>query len=253
MTADAEDPWVRRFGPAGNGPAQLVCFPHAGGSASYFRPMADLLGPHLRLSAVQYPGRQDRRRERLLPTIGELADQTYRALAAGFGDHPVAFFGHSMGAIVAFEVGRRMERERGSGPVMLFASGRLPPSRCAQTAIHRLGDQQLAEVMGSMGGTDAKLLLDPELRAMVLPAIRNDYRAIETYRYAPGSDLSCPIIAMIGDDDPGVTPADAADWAQHTTGPFQLRVFRGGHFYLADHAREVAELVSDSLLAFTHQ
>ncbi len=249
MAVEIHEPWIHRFQP-GPGGTDLVCFPHAGGAASYFRPMAGLLGPDLRLSAVQYPGRQERRREPLLPTIAELADGAFRALAPSQGERPLAFFGHSMGAIVAFEVARRMEREFGDGPVALFASGRRAPDNFMATTVHQFDDDQLAEVMRSNGATDARLLEDPELRAMVLPAVRSDYRAIETYRYAPGPDLSCPVTALIGDDDPAVSPGDATAWARHTTGPFELRVFSGGHFYLADHAREIAGLISDRLTAY---
>lgn len=113
--------WIRRYHPAPEAAERLVCFPHAGGSASFYLPVSTALSPAVDVLGVQYPGRQDRRHEPGVTSVADLADSITRALA-DWGDRPLTFFGHSMGAVVAFEVARRMEGA-GGGPVRLFASG----------------------------------------------------------------------------------------------------------------------------------
>jgi surfactin synthase thioesterase subunit len=231
MTAnDQFDLWVRRFHPASDAPNRLLCLPHAGGSASYFFPASKALSPDIDVLAVQYPGRQDRRHEPGIDTIGELADQLVEAIQP-WTDRPLTLFGHSMGATLAFEIALRLQR---SGIVAggLFASGRRAPSRHRDERVHCADDKTLIAEIKRLDGTEGTLLDEDELIQMILPAIRTDYRAAETYRYQPGPKLNCPIFALIGDSDPKVTVDEARSWADHTTGPFDLEVFRGGHFYL---------------------
>ncbi|WP_225840198.1 thioesterase II family protein [Streptomyces sp. NK08204] len=236
--------WCRRFHPADDAPARLVCFPHAGGSASYFLPVSAALSPAVDVLAVQYPGRQDRRAEPCIEDIGTLADEAFRALVA-WADRPLTFFGHSMGAIMAFEVARRFAREGMDAPVHLFASGRRAPSVHRDENVHQRGDDEILAEMVSLGGTDARLLADEELVRMVLPSIRADYKAVERYRCEPGAVLSCPVTALTGDADPRTSIEDARAWAAHTTAGFELRVFEGGHFFLTSRATEVIEALRE--------
>ncbi|WP_217143046.1 thioesterase II family protein [Streptomyces sp. AC627_RSS907] len=244
-----DNPWIRRFH---HEPSRvtLVCFPHAGGSASFFYPVSDALQSTVEVVAIQYPGRQDRRQERPLTSIAELADESFAALRP-LMDRPLAFFGHSMGATLAFEVAVRMKREQLGAPLTLFASGRRAPSRHRDETVHRLDDDGIVAELKKLSGTDARILGDLELLRMILPAVRGDYTAAETYRYRPGPVLDCPIVALVGDSDPKVTLDEASAWADHTTGGFELSAFPGGHFYLADHQREVINLISDELLSLT--
>src|SRR5580693_3664644 len=115
--------WVRHFHPSATAVSRLICFPHAGGSASYYFPVSAALSPNIEVLAVQYPGRQDRRNEKNLEDIGELADRAFEAVVP-WSKGPVALFGHSMGAIVAFEVARRLERNAGISLLALIVSGR---------------------------------------------------------------------------------------------------------------------------------
>ncbi|MFT7834581.1 alpha/beta fold hydrolase [Saccharothrix sp. BKS2] len=236
--------WLRRFRPTAGAPLRLVCFPHAGGSASYFVPVAQAHAPGVDVLAVQYPGRQDRRAEPTVGSIAELADSLVPELLA-WTDVPFAFFGHSMGATLAFEVARRLE-DRGVTPLRLFASARRGPTTHRGERLHLQGDRVLMEELRSLGGTDLRAM-DEEILGMVLPALRADYRAVETYEYVPGPPLRAPITALIGDADPKVVEAEARTWAEHTSGGFELEVFRGGHFYLADHAEAVNALIADRL------
>jgi len=242
--------WLRRFHPAPQSKINLICFPHAGGSASFYYPVSDAMQPTLQVVALQYPGRQDRRQEPCLPTISDFADEAFKALAP-LADQPFAFFGHSMGATIAFEVAQRMEQQLNVSPVTLFASGRRAPSRHRDEKVHLASDDGIVKEMQLLAATDARLLGDPEILRMILPAIRNDYRAAETYRYEPGPKLRSPIIALVGDNDPKVTVDEAQAWSEHTTGAFELQTFIGGHFYLAGHQAAVINLIADHLLWFT--
>jgi surfactin synthase thioesterase subunit len=251
MSNPADDnPWIRRFHHNPDSQVTLVCFPHAGGSASFFYPVSDALQSTLQVVALQYPGRQDRRHERPLTTIAELADESFAALRP-LTDRPLAFFGHSMGATLAFEVAVRMQREPAAAPVTLFASARRAPSRHREETVHRRDDDGIVAELKNLSGTDSRLMGDEELLRMILPAIRSDYTAAETYRYQPGPMLDCPIVALVSDSDPKVTVDEARAWADHTTGGFELHTFSGGHFYLAQHQRTVINLISDQLLSLT--
>ncbi|MFD4628485.1 thioesterase II family protein [Streptomyces sp. NPDC058284] len=242
------DPWIRRFRPRPEAGVRLVCFPHAGGSATYYQPLAQspTLLPEAEVLAVQYPGRQDRRRERLVDEIPVLADLVTKALLP-FGDRPLAFFGHSMGAVLAYEVAQRLGERTGNEPCHLFVSGRRAPSVFRPGTVHLLSDAELAAELRRAGGTDPMFLNDEELLAEILPIVRNDYRAIELYRWSPSPPLACPITALIGDRDAQATRDEAAAWRQHTDGPFDLKVFSGGHFYLNTHQQGVSEIISKAL------
>jgi surfactin synthase thioesterase subunit len=236
--------WIRRFHPSPDAGTRLVCFAHAGGSASYFHALSAALAPAIEVLAVQYPGRQDRRAEPFVDDLHLLAELITDALAP-WTDRPLAFFGHSMGATLAFETARRLE-PRDVALREVFVSGRCSPTASRAETVHLRDDAGLLEELGSLSGTDPRLLRDGDIRDMILPALRNDYRAVETYRYRAGPLLRCPIVALLGESDPKVTVDEARDWARHTTGEFDLRLFPGGHFYLNDHLGAVADLVAAS-------
>jgi surfactin synthase thioesterase subunit len=239
--------WVRRFHPSPVSAHRLVCFPHAGGSASFYLPVSAQLSPKVDVLCVQYPGRQDRRSEKAVEDIGVLADQVFEALS-GWADTPLTFFGHSMGAIVAFEVARRFE-QIGPEPVRLFVSGRRAPSRYRDENVHQRSDDGIVAELQAMSGTDARVLDDEEMLRMVLPALRSDYKAVETYRSEPGASVYCPVTALVGDSDSKTTLDEAQDWEKHTTGGFDLKVFAGGHFYLTERAADVMAVLNDHFTA----
>ncbi|MFD2768339.1 thioesterase II family protein [Micromonospora eburnea] len=230
-TVGTTDLWVRRYHPRPEARVRLVCLPHAGGAASYFFPVSRALTADIEVLAVQYPGRQDRRTEPFIRTIDELADAVTAVLAEVARNGPLALFGHSMGAVLGFEVALRLERT-GVVPAALFVSGRRAPSTDRDERVHLLDDAGVLAEVRSLSGTDARVMDDDELVRMALPAIRNDYTAIETYRCQPGPPLSCPIHAMVGDADPKATIDEVRAWRDHTDADFELHVFPGGHFYL---------------------
>jgi len=238
--------WLRVYHPAPDSRARLVCFPHAGGSATYFFPVSAALAPEFEVLAVQYPGRQDRRSDPFIDTIDKLADRIHEALLPVIKP-PFAFFGHSMGASLAFEVARRLEERDDLVPVMVFASGRRAPSRVREENVHLRDDAGIAEEMRRLGGTDARMLDEPELLEMFLSATRNDYRAIERYRRGTEARISAPIVVLTATDDPLTTVEEAHSWSEHTGGGAKTHLFDGGHFYLQQHAAAVIDIISADL------
>jgi surfactin synthase thioesterase subunit len=236
------DLWCRRYRPARNATARLVCLPHAGGSAPFFLPVAAALSPGVDVVAIQYPGRQDRRGEQPLVDMDALADSIYEVLR-GQPELPVTFFGHSLGAIVGFEVARRLEAAR-QDPVRLFASGRRGPSTRRDEAVHLRDDAGILGEVRRLNGTASALLGDDELMRAALPALRADYQVAETYRCAPDVTVDFPITVLTGDADPKTTPEEAKAWAAHTMGAFDIKVFKGGHFFLTDHVDAVTGLLA---------
>ncbi|KUO23140.1 thioesterase II family protein [Streptomyces dysideae] len=228
---------MRRFQPTPEAPVRLVCLPHAGGSAASYAPLARALAPVADVLAIQYPGRQDRRAEPGITRLTDLADLVADALAP-WADRPFVVFGHSMGALLGYEVTVRLEAA-GIAPRALVASGRRAPSRHRAESVHLRNEEGVVAELRRLGGVDPAFLDDPELRAMILPAVRGDYEAIETYRHTPRPPLRTPVTVLTGDNDPQVTAEEAAAWAEHTTHAFALRTFKGGHFYLNEHLPEV--------------
>src|SRR3569833_2958241 len=238
--------WFRRLHPAEPGAPRLICFPHAGGTASYFHSLSATLAPAVDVLAVQYPGRQDRHAEPLVDDLFLLADRLAGVLAAEVTG-PTAFFGHSMGASLAFEVARRLN----PGLLGLFVSGRRASVSFSGGPVPERTDDELLADVRRIGGTDPRVLAHPELLRLVLPVLRNDFKAAEGYHYRPGPDVSCPVFALFGDRDPRVTEVQARRWAEHTSGPFELMSFPGGHFYLNDNLGEVGGLIGERLTQWT--
>ncbi|MEU9233177.1 thioesterase II family protein [Streptomyces subrutilus] len=247
QAAEQLQKWVRRSHPAPKAKVRLVCLPHAGGSASFYFPVSKALAPAVEVLAIQYPGRQDRRHEPNIPSIPDMADQIFAAVRP-LDDRPLALFGHSMGAVLAYEVALRMQDAGLSSPVRLFTSGRRAPSCRRDERIPVESDEQLVAELRKLSGTDATMLADPELLEMIMPAIRSDYDAVLSYQYEPGRKLDCPVTVLTGDSDPRVTVDEAAAWEHHTTGPTDLHVLPGGHFYLVNQNERVIGLLAERLV-----
>lgn len=234
--------WLRCYVSLRHAPVRLVCFPHAGGSASFYRTWARRLAPAVELLIVQYPGRERRIRERCVEDLHHLADLIHEALDPLL-ERRLALFGHSFGAAVAYEVARRVEQRSRSRVAKLFVSGRDAPHRQRPTCRHLADDDRLWEELRRLGGTTEAVLDSPQLRSLVLPALRSDYRASATYQPRPGRPLACPIVALMGEQDPEVRYNGVRSWRELTLGGFELRSFPGGHFYLVPREAELlAEL-----------
>jgi len=241
-SSSGDDLWCRRYRPAANAAARLVCLPHAGGSAPFFLPVSAALSPAgVDVLAIQYPGRQDRRAEPPIGDMAVLADRLYGVLRRQ-PEMPTTLFGHSMGAILGFEVARRLEAA-GRGPVHLFVSGRRGPATFRDERIHQRDDAGILAELRKMNGTASSVLGDDEMMRAALPSLRADYKATETYMSPPEATVDCPITVMTGDSDPKTTLAEAQAWSQHTTGAFDLQVYTGGHFFLTERAEEILKVL----------
>lgn len=241
---DETNAWIRRYHPTTTSRKRLVCFPHAGGSATFYRPVSATFSPTVDVIALQYPGRQDRRREVCIEDIGELADRITEQLL-DLSEKPTVFFGHSMGATLAFEVASRLEQKGANTPRCLIASGRRAPSTQRKEGVHLHDDDGIIAELRQLNGTDSALL-DDEMLRIALPAIRSDYHAIESYACEPGRKLSCPITVLTGDADSKTSLEEAQAWREHTTASFRLKVFAGGHFFLTEHRSSVnAEIATE--------
>jgi surfactin synthase thioesterase subunit len=244
---DTGSSWIRRFHPRPDCLARLVCLPPAGQSASFYFSLSDEMTGSIEVLAVQYPGRQDRWNEPHVLTIQELAREVHAAMSRWL-DRPLLIFGHAMGALVAFELARRLERE-GIVPLALFPSGRAAPSCAAEGTVHLRSDQGIVAHLQVISGTHSPLPSDALLLRLMLPAIRDDYRADETYVYEPAEPIRCPVIAFVGEHDPTVVAEDVVAWCEHTVGQFELQVMPGGHFFVLTHQSELVNTISDFFIA----
>jgi pyochelin biosynthesis protein PchC len=243
--------WVRTLRPAPSARLRLVCFPHAGGAASFFRDWSGSLPSDVELWAIQYPGRENRIKEPLITDMHTLAARVTDELSPLL-DLPTVFFGHSMGAAVAYEVVRRLTSSGEHHAVRhLLVSGCAAPHRArafaGQEGAHLLDDNQLVAMLKRLGAGRIELLDDLDMRSVLLPAIRNDYGLIQAYAGRLEPELRTDVTAFAGQQDDAVHSDDLHAWAEVTQGRFLLRSFPGGHFYLAHHTDEVLRFVNDAL------
>ncbi|HZG07184.1 MAG TPA: alpha/beta fold hydrolase [Streptomyces sp.] len=242
-------PWYLAFRPVEDARVTLYCLPCAGGGPSMFRTWADRLPGWIELRAVRLPGRQGRHRE---PAFTD-ADEATRALLDGLGpelDRPYAFFGHSMGALLAFRMVRELERTGGPLPRLLAAAS-WPPRGAAPSVMPDPadGDDAFAADLRRLGGIPGDLLDDPEMLRFTLPLLRADFSLCRSYVYRPAAPLGLPVLAVGGEDD-AVTPPDTlATWEGETRDFLGLHLFPGGHFFLHEHVEELTGLVGKHLEA----
>jgi surfactin synthase thioesterase subunit len=222
------------------GKPTLYIFPHAGGSAQFYIPFAHAFSSDIKRIAVQYPGRRGTHDLASFKSIPGLADRVCQMLSPfDRPDEHVTFFGHSMGALTAFEVARRFEAA-GNPIAALFVSACAAPGRIGYEYIPE-SDRGLLDVVGEMTGANPDFLENEEFAAKILPTLRG-LRAIANYDCPPDATVSCPIYAFLGDDDEVATYEKVVPWSERTTSEFTARVFTGHHFYLNDH---LPELVGD--------
>lgn len=237
--------WLRILRSEATPRHHLLCFPPGGGPATAYREVAQRFGAGVLVAAVQYPGRQDRLGEAPITALETLADQiAEEVLRLGIVDR-LALFGHSMGATVAFETARRLER-KGQAVTTLFVSGRPAPTFVETQRIHLGTDDDLIADLERLAADPAPIRMlrdEPSLAELVLPAVRGDYQAVETYRYTPGDPLTADIAALVSTEDPTMNPEQADEWRDFTAGTFDRATFPGGHFYLDQHPAEVADFV----------
>jgi medium-chain acyl-[acyl-carrier-protein] hydrolase len=241
--------WIIRPRPAPRARMRLFCLPHAGGGASAFRGWADSLPAEVEVCPVQFPGRENRVAEPAFTSLPALVDALAEVME-GFQTLPFALFGHSNGALVGFELARTLRARGRPGPVHLFASGRRAPDLPSDRPdTHHLPDDEFLAELQTLGGIPQQLLEHRELLELLLPALRADVTIHETYEFREQPPLDLPITAYGGLADPRVSREQLQAWNRHTAGPFVMRMFPGGHFYLHDDRPAVLRTLSADLHA----
>ncbi|HJQ02166.1 MAG TPA: alpha/beta fold hydrolase [Jatrophihabitans sp.] len=225
---------------------RLFYFPHAGGNAAAVLPWQDELGSAVELQVALLPGRGVRLFEPPLYDLDELVGRLTAAVAelTAQRDRPFAFFGHSLGALVAFEVARALRRQQLPEPCWLWVCGSEgPQTRVVKQRLHQLPDDELIAALRDYQGTPTEILDDRELTGLLLPGIRADFALSECYRYRAEPPLELPIHVLRGRDDPYAEAELAAGWALDSTRPLLQTCFTGDHFFVQPHSAEIAELV----------
>jgi medium-chain acyl-[acyl-carrier-protein] hydrolase len=226
---------------------RLICFPYAGGGASAFRGWSALFPPAVEVVPVHLPGRDNRFKEPPFATLPQLID----ALAHGLSqilDLPFALLGHSMGALIAFELARRMRRDGIRAPLCLFVSGRgSPRSPRRGQPLHTAPPDVLIHALHRLNGTPEAILQNAEVMEVLIPLLRADFALSETYEYVVDSPLECPISALGGLDDAGTDREVLQAWHEETVGGFRWRLLPGDHFFLHSARSQLVEAVYSDL------
>jgi medium-chain acyl-[acyl-carrier-protein] hydrolase len=235
--------WIVRPVERPHAALRLFCFSHAGVGASAYRDWARMVPQEVELFAVQLPGRESRLREQCVTTIADAVGGVLCAFESLL-DRPFALFGHSLGALLAFETARQLAHDGGPKPLHLFASGRRAPHLPGRHAPIVPLDRHafIEEITRRYEGIPPQVLREPELLDLMLPALRADMTMLETYTFADRPPLSCPITAYAGSDDHEVHREELLAWRVHTRSAFDYRIFPGSHFFIQS-AR--AALVAD--------
>jgi len=239
-------PWLGNWEPNRRARVRLFCFPYAGGGDSIFRSWPQILSATIEVCPVQLPGRGSRINEPLCPEIRQLVRDMGQALAP-YLNKPFALFGHSMGALIAFELARYVRNEYSVQPRHLFASGRCSPQITNEPFDLKQFDSELPEMLRRGNGTPEEVLEDPELMELVLPVLRSDWALCQSYIFTPEPPFSFPITAFGGLDDHGVPRRYLEGWREHTTAPFVLRMLPGNHFFLKTSRLLLLEAISKEL------
>lgn len=249
LAQGGEPEWFRLMSPERPCEINLVCFPYAGGSASVFRRWHCGLPDHVAVYGLEMPGRSVRFREPLVRSSSALIPQVGAALLAHI-DGPFAFFGYSMGAILAFETARWLREMHGVLPIHLYVAAMSAPHLpAAKQMRHTLGDESFWSGIKHLNGTPEELANNAEFIEVILPILRADVQIVETYTYTASRPLSCPITALAGSADRDCPSDTVVKWRAHTSARFRFQMFSGQHFFIRTEEQAVLQLLSADLAA----
>ncbi|NIA31394.1 MAG: alpha/beta fold hydrolase [Actinobacteria bacterium] len=226
---------------------RLFCFHYAGGNANIFRLWYKGLPEQIQVVPVELPGHGTRLRESLIDRLSFLVEEAGKAIA-GYLDKPFAFFGHSMGALISFELVRFLRRHQLRQPMHLFVSAHSAPHLPGtHDPIHALPEDEFVRELRSLNGTSDEVLRNRELMALLQPVMRADFKVCETYQFRPQPPLDIPITAFGGTDDKDVTESTLRSWEEHTLSEFKLRMLPGDHFFIHTRQAELLQYLSMEL------
>lgn len=232
--------WFRTARPRPEATCRLYVFPHAGGSAAAYARWAQLLPDDIEVTAVQLPGRQDRRATPPFTDLDTLVEAVYEALEEDLDGRPFAFFGHSMGALIAYRLTVALRKDGARGPALLAVSGwEGGAHRTSPVPVEQLPDDEFLERVAEFGGLPPELTANSELLELVLPMLRADFTVVNGYT-DDGARADVPVVAYGGALDPAVGGGRLGAWAQRTDSFLGHIEFPGGHFYLYEHGVSVA-------------
>ena len=227
-----------------NSSMRLFCFPYAGGSGAIFRGWQRAFSPSVDVCPIQLPGRGSRMREPMMKRVDDVVTALKKELKP-YLDRPFAFFGYSMGAIIAFELTRSLRNELCPQPVQLFVAARRSPDwPHREERDYDLPDAELIARLRELNGTPKEVLDNPEAMELLLPVVRADFEIVQTYEYRPQSPLQVPIDAFAGSEDVDTPPEQMEEWRRHTTSQFSLTIIPGDHFFLHHAQTQLLELLA---------
>jgi medium-chain acyl-[acyl-carrier-protein] hydrolase len=226
---------------------RLICFPHAGAGAAAYADWAGLLPPEIELVAVQLPGRQNRIAEEPFRSADSLVAALVHALRPAL-DGDFAFYGHSSGAAIAYELAVALRSRGRPGPQHLFLSGRAAPQVAEIRLLHTLPDAEFRAEMLALGGIDPEIAADENVMTALIPLLRNDFGVWERHSPTLGAQLDCPITVLSGQSDPRAPLASLDGWRAHTNAEFTVQSYPGGHFYFLDATAEVVSFIGRKML-----
>lgn len=243
--------WITCPKPNEKAKLQLFCFNYAGGRALGFRNWSDLLPDYIEVCPIELPGHGTRLMETPLINIESLVIELAQALVPNL-TKPFVFFGHSMGALLCFELTRRLRQNYDLIPLHLFVSGfRAPHIPNRNPLIHNLPDQEFLNELRRYNGTPEDVINNAEIMELLLPILRADFTLLETYVYTPQSRLDCPITVFGGSEDWTTNSAELEEWKLHTNIKFLLQMLPGNHFFIDSAQMLLLNYLSQELNLYT--
>ncbi|MGK7950699.1 MAG: thioesterase II family protein [Xenococcaceae cyanobacterium] len=246
-SAPKKNPWIPQYKPNPEANLRLFCFPHAGGTTYTFRQWSSFLPKTVELCSIELPGRFRRINEPPYQELNSLVSTLSTELIPYF-DKPFAFFGHSMGGFISFELTCLLRKQFNQSPLHLFVSGcRAVHLPNPNPIIHNLDDEQFIRAITGYGGIPQEVLNHREMMELLLPALKADFTMFENYVYDRNSPLDIPITVFGGKQDPIVSQAELEAWQEHTSADFSLYMFEGKHFFLEEQREKILERISSDM------
>lgn len=240
---ETTNPWINYVKSNPSASLRLFCFSYAGGNSYIFRPWSDRLSKTIEVCPIELPGRGFQMKSTPYKQIEPLVKAIGTAILP-YLDKPFAFFGHSMGGLVGFELARFIRREYSLEPVHLFISGRRAPHvKNAKPPIHDLTQAEFIQELRQLKGTPEAVLNNDELMELLIPILRADFAVLENYNYIPEAPLNCPISVFGGLQDREVELEELEAWREQTSSSFTLKMLSGNHFFIHSSQSLLLELM----------